>query len=217
MKKILFLFTFCFAVNSKLSAYPLLYTKFYLVEEKGNDFRFGLFSEWAMGTGGRGPRVVATTTLQCNDTLYVKALYRLPNIFAASWSYSLDSLDCSLPSSDIHYINVSSNEIYMGDTTWNLFDSTFILSSTAVIKEPSSDKKLSIYPNPANQYIKVQSTEWQKMVICNEMGQIVIQQEQYKGKTEHIDIHSLSTGHYFLSLFDNERKRIGIANFYKQD
>jgi hypothetical protein len=119
------------------------------------EYRFYLYSEFAFGAGGGGPRVVAHLLQKSNDTLFVKALYNTGGVWLGSYSSSRDTIEYTKSDPDINYFNISSNvyEQMWGypstDTAWNLFDSTFAIGPTG-LAEFAGSPGLLIFPNPSN-------------------------------------------------------------------
>jgi len=69
-------------------------------------------------------------------------------------------------------------------------------------------KNIVIYPNPANNYIKVlsENNSQQKYIIYNNSGQLI----KTGSDSKQIDISNLSKGFYYLILEDKKERSIGI-------
>jgi hypothetical protein len=71
--------------------------------------------------------------------------------------------------------------------------------------DDNSIKKLSVYPNPANNYVKI-STEniISKVQLFNIIGKKVLETKSLKNNS--LNISSLKNGVYFLKIYDANNK-----------
>ena len=82
-------------------------------------------------------------------------------------------------------------------------------SSTVSLSENKSLKEISIYPNPANNLLYVESaTEAGHMMIYNIKSGIELTQTLGQTEIQTIDISSLSPGIYFLKIGEKTKKFI---------
>ena len=68
---------------------------------------------------------------------------------------------------------------------------------------------LNVYPNPAMDYLQIEA-DFNEVVITNFIGQEALILRDVKGTR--IDISSLESGLYFITLYNNS-KYIGMAKF----
>ncbi|MDI1235205.1 MAG: T9SS type A sorting domain-containing protein [bacterium] len=74
-------------------------------------------------------------------------------------------------------------------------------------------KKLNLYPNPANSFISIASSEdYHSVLVYNDMGQ----QVATFGNIETISIEDWNKGLYFLQIKDQNNQVIETASFLKQ-
>ena len=72
----------------------------------------------------------------------------------------------------------------------------------------ANNSRLTIYPNPANEFINVQSKSTNdKLILIDILGNEIIKQ-QLNSKLNKIDIHSLSSGVYFIKVGNESLKFI---------
>lgn len=95
-----------------------------------------------------------------------------------------------------------------GDTIpvfWQTFgDSTLLLMG---IKEIENLNVFQIYPNPAINYITIQSPQNSTIDILNIQGQTILQRPLQQGKTD-INISDLVKGVYILRLLSNDKMEV---------
>lgn len=84
----------------------------------------------------------------------------------------------------------------------------FMTSLTGV--ETSDDNSISMFPNPANDYIKVSGEHIGKVIICNALGQ-VMQQYAMNGNETIIPTSSFPEGIYFIKTDNGTVRRFVIA------
>jgi hypothetical protein len=77
--------------------------------------------------------------------------------------------------------------------------STLIDLSSSLISIPGNDRKISLYPNPAREYIYLDGIENGAILIYNPEGRLVRQQEIYS-RGERIAVSELPQGIYFLKV-----------------
>lgn len=184
----------------------------------GTEFKFYLYSEFAFGAGGGGPRVAAHLVEKSHDTVFIKALYNTGGVWLGSYSSSNDTIVYTNTDVDTKYFNVSSNayskwdEFSSSDTAWNLFDSTFAIGPTGVIETPGGQETY-IFPNPSKGALTIarrgvipnatqQNGEALHAVIYNLLGRVVYQ-EQLRFLNNEAEIRlQVSKGNYILELSD---------------
>lgn len=184
----------------------------------GNVYIFYLYSEFAFGGGGEGPKVKGHLVEKSNDTVFIKAIYNTGGVWAGFYSSSRDTINYIETGSGIRYYNVSSNaysqmwEFPSSDTAWNLFDSTFAIGPTGVIETPGGQHTY-IYPNPSKGALTIarrgaipnamqQNGEALHAVIYNLLGRVVYQ-EQVRFLNNEAEIRlQVSKGNYILELID---------------
>ena len=70
-----------------------------------------------------------------------------------------------------------------------------------------------IYPNPASVYVSIDFGDgWQdytNILVYDLTGAIVLRKTRIAGEIVQVDIESLKSGTYFVSLVSNDGKRIG--------
>lgn len=129
----------------------------------GAEYKFYLYSEFAFGAGGGGPRVAAHLVEQSNDTVFIKALYNTGGVWLGSYSSSRDTIVYTNTDVATKYFNVSSNayskwdEFSSTDTAWNLFDSTFVTSPTG-LTDIAGNGAVSVFPNPSGGNFTIAAT-----------------------------------------------------------
>lgn len=80
-------------------------------------------------------------------------------------------------------------------------DSSF---DNLAIKDQTNKLKLNIYPNPANEFVNVNSSENAKSILVfNTIGEIVFEKEN-PSENEKIDLTSFNSGIYFIQLKNEE-------------
>lgn len=95
------------------------------------------------------------------------------------------------------YIEGSTYKIYTADKAFNYSNELVIAESTASVDELFSSK-VSIYPNPASQFINITSNvDINKVEVYNILGKKVLSTLNFKGN---LDVSSLSKGMYMLKL-----------------
>jgi hypothetical protein len=103
---------------------------------------------------------------------------------------------------------------FPADEAWNTMDgagkvsfSTDEVEWTAIINKEVA--RFSVYPNPAMDYLQIDAT-FNEVVITNIIGQEALILRDVKGTK--IDISSLESGLYFISLYNNN-KYVGTTKF----
>ena len=93
------------------------------------------------------------------------------------------------------------------------YDDAFIArytqNSTSVLYEPILDN-ISVYPNPASNYIEIKTSKGSDFQIFNMLGEIVLSVEQTPPYVQRIDISKLSHGIYFLKIGNRVEKFVKI-------
>jgi len=81
---------------------------------------------------------------------------------------------------------------------------TFLPICSGINEENSIENIVSVYPNPANNNITIESLQKSTIEILNIQGQTILQQKIQQGKTD-IDISSLAKGIYILRVTSNDK------------
>jgi hypothetical protein len=189
----------------------------------GNNYTFYLLSYFSYGSGGSSPKITLVQSFKSHDTVFIKALYDTRGTWAAMGSMNYDSIKYTNSFSDVHYINVSSNAIrniideFHTDTLWNLYDTTFKISTSGITNIPNNNESWSIYPNPASNVLHLPLKDWDHLLIYNEMGQVLFRHSKSALKNELIDISMLHNGLYFICFYDDYKNRLGATLFFKQN
>ena len=189
----------------------------------GNDYTFYLNSYFPFGAGsGGGPKISWVYTSVSNDTVFIQPLYDHRGSWSTFFSSSFDSCKYTNTNTSINYFNVSSNYVtkFGSDTTkvdldtfWNQHDTTFYIG-TASIKEQNAVKVLSIYPNPTSTAISLPIAA-NELLVYNNYGQVVLQAKDIAAQ-QSIPVNQLSSGLYFVAVFDKEKNKVGAGKFYKE-
>jgi hypothetical protein len=74
------------------------------------------------------------------------------------------------------------------------------MSSVVDVKENQISKDLIIYPNPARDYIEIQSSEGARITIYNSIGEIVLSVQQTYSSFQRINVNTLVSGIYFIKV-----------------
>jgi hypothetical protein len=210
MKKLLLgiLILVCFSSISK--AQPVLGTDYFYKLKGSNEYTFYLFTSFSFGSGGGCPNMNYVKIEKSNDTIYLKAVYDARGAWAAMGCDDFDSIKYTYTDMTINYINVSTNiakfasDYVHTDTTWNLFDSTFLVGK-AGIKNQSNASGFSIYPNPSNGKMIVSASNIPKGVIkasiYDVLGRLVYQSTlSFKDNKAELLIPTNSSAVYILEL-----------------
>ena len=99
------------------------------------------------------------------------------------------------------------------DTLKNLYDTTFYIG-TAGNKDQNAVKALTIYPNPTSTYISLPIAA-SELRIYNTYGQVVVQTNNVATQ-QPITVAQLSSGLYYIAVYDKERNKVGVGKFYKE-
>jgi hypothetical protein len=100
-----------------------------------------------------------------------------------------------------------------------LLDATKAFSNrTAIQTNEQEDQNITIYPNPAANFLYVRShnPEPSLITIENLLGQIVFQEKRDPKTHNEIDISSLDEGSYIVSIYTNKKtiiKKLIIDHF----
>jgi hypothetical protein len=85
-----------------------------------------------------------------------------------------------------------------------IFDDFYNETTPATAIDNKTAKAFSVFPNPADNNITVQSENTvSKVSIRSMLGQDLISRQVEKSGTIHVDVSSLATGFYFVTVFDN--------------
>jgi hypothetical protein len=102
-----------------------------------------------------------------------------------------------------NYAGFASQTLTTGTTieTTNTVSSTCIL--TTALNENTSSSSIKIYPNPANDFIKITESNIQSIKIINASGQIVYQTTYLQNTTNQlISVGEFANGLYIVEIFD---------------
>jgi len=89
------------------------------------------------------------------------------------------------------------NDLYIGTYGGGVYKSLGLVTS---IKEKLTRSSINIYPNPANDIITISNRTSLKVIeIYNSVGLLVL-----KTQLQHINITNLSTGFYYIKIFQND-------------
>jgi hypothetical protein len=83
------------------------------------------------------------------------------------------------------------------------------------LKEFDQKDQIVIYPNPASDYISIQSYENTIIQIYNSTGQLLLS-DKTNSTISQIKVSSFPSGVYFVSLLDEEGFSIGKLKFLKR-
>ena len=138
---------------------------------------------WAKSAGGT-----------VSDEAFSVAVNPSGNIYLAGWfnSPSLAFDTTTLITSEGSYFLVK------------LKDTLLITNVPSLLNKNNG---LTVYPNPANNNLTIETTEKATIEILNIQGQIIIQQTVQQGKTD-IDISGLAKGVYILRLCSNDKTEV---------
>ncbi len=95
------------------------------------------------------------------------------------------------------FTNDGKRDLFLGMQTGGLF--YFVNDSTAIDLEINKENnELAIYPNPANNFINVETNIKSQILIYSSIGQLVMNKKIYGTST--LDISYLSKGYYLLNI-----------------
>jgi hypothetical protein len=200
-----------FIGNIVANAQPVLGSKYFYKLNGSDAYTFYVYTGFSFGSSGGCPNINYVKIQKSNDTLYLKAVYNIWGGWAAMGCDDFDSIKYTHTDMTINYINVSTNTANYSppdyktiDTTWNLFDSTFLVGK-ANIKNQSTASDLSIYPNPSNGKIIVSASNIPKGVIqasiYDLLGRLVYQSAlSLKDNKAELSIPSNNGAIYILEL-----------------
>ena len=132
----------------------------------------------------------------------------------ASYNYGNNwiSINNGLSGSPVLSLCSSGNYLYAGINAGGVWKRP--LSEILATKEINNDESnISVYPNPAINYLTIETLLKSTFDILNIQGQIVLQQPLQKGKTK-IDIEGLAKGIYILKL--NHCSKIIVTKIVKE-
>jgi len=106
--------------------------------------------------------------------------------------------------------NIEKNIVYYkkGDEEWG------VPQIIVGMDELSDKNKFSIFPNPASDFININTKEKSEIQIFNSTGQLILSQNANSINTR-LDISDFSTGVYFLNIMDEDGLIIGKSKFLK--
>ena len=77
----------------------------------------------------------------------------------------------------------------------------------SVLSNQNSEPEISIFPNPANGTITINSNEIIKSYeLINNLGQIIINEDNINSKTTNISSDKLLSGIYFIKIYCNNNR-----------
>ncbi|MCC6187092.1 MAG: T9SS type A sorting domain-containing protein [Chitinophagaceae bacterium] len=222
MKKLFVLFMVILAFHKDVAGQKIGFSAFSYANS-GMDYSFYIASSFAYGSGTNGPRVKFTYFNKSNDTVFIKALYDPTGIFWSTFfSTTFDTVRYANPYTDVNYFHVSTSIVngytdasgmYVKDTVWNQFDTTFYVG-TSGIEEQNTVKALAIYPNPTRAFISL-AIAASELLIYNTYGKVVLQTNNVAAQ-QPIPVVLLSGGLYYIAVYDKEQHKIGVGKFYKE-
>ncbi|MGL5891542.1 MAG: aryl-sulfate sulfotransferase, partial [Bacteroidia bacterium] len=114
------------------------------------------------------------------------------------------------------YSGFSANPLVTGSILENVNVVSAACSLSLSVTNPEIDEQFTAFPNPARDYITVQASDIEQVVLINATGQIVYR-SQYSGNLTQAEIPTagLPNGLYFLAVYVNEHRKtckIIIAN-----
>jgi len=83
------------------------------------------------------------------------------------------------------------------------------------LDEITADSEIQIHPNPASDYINIQSQESAVIQIYNSIGQLLLSQKTNSTNSQ-IEVFSFPAGVYFVNLLNDEGLNIGKSKFLKK-
>lgn len=191
----------------------------YSYKKVANDYTFYVFTYCSFGYGSNCMDIGLTQFKKSNDTIYVHVYYDLRPYFPLVGGYDYDSVKYTNKDLGINYFTVTTNYFDNpgvppeDDTTRNLYDTTFYVGTSSV-KEQNVIKVLSIYPNPTNTSISLPIAA-SELIVYNTFGQVVLQSKDIAAQ-QSIPVNQLSSGLYFVAVFDKEKNKVGAGKFYKE-
>lgn len=219
MKKLnIFLFVVAFFSASNCSS-KILDISIFDYSNVLNDYKFHIYSFFTSGAPGACPKVKWKEVYKSNDTIYINALYDVRGMWPLMGCGASDYVFHTNTYSDVKYYTITSGYIKgpsatpEKDTLRNEFDTTFYIGPTS-IKEQNEIKNLSIYPNPTSTVISLPISV-NELLVYNIFGQVVVQEKEIIAQ-QSIPVHQLSSGLYFVAIFDKEKNKIGAGKFYKE-
>ena len=190
-----------------------------------NEYKFYINSSFSFGAGSIGcPKVAFVFSKKINDTIYIEGLYDFRDrVWPFLGCNSRDTINYINLFGGVNYFNISTGSIsnirddsgvfILSDTLWNQFDTTFYVG-TSNIKEQNAVKALTIYPNPASSSISLPIAA-SELRIYNTYGQVVVQTNNVATQ-QPITVAQLSSGLYYIAVYDKERNKVGVGKFYKE-
>ncbi len=143
------------------------------------------------------------TNFQNLGDRYVGCKFKLGSNIHYGWVRVSFSSDKTLTVKDYAYESTPNKLINAGKRSETL--------STSVI---NYEKIISIYPNPANNFITIKSrfqTNNSKVIIYDLSGKLIVEYI-LSNNVNDIDISKLETGIYIVNIFDEYNKKIGQQN-----
>ena len=95
----------------------------------------------------------------------------------------------------------------------NTAEITMVVSSCTGINEVSNTASFTVYPNPTNSTLTINTKAiYSSIQIVNTLGQLIFTKE----KSTSLNVSSLPSGIYFIQLLDNKGSIIGKEKFVKE-
>lgn len=138
----------------------------------------------------------------------VQSAAKTDGIFTAKWKAPATNLGTI----KFYFTGLAINQNGRDDGDNNAFSQLSIYGpSSSSSSEPATDNYL-LFPNPANDIIKIQSEEVQKVSFISLMGNVLpFMVENQK----EIDIQALSKGAYIVILYDEDGNKLKAHRFIK--
>lgn len=178
-----------------------------------SEHKFIFITSFSLGSADNCPPVVNTEISLINDTLFVKNFYDIrgawpfyfceqTNEYFYNQFIPLQAKYIKMSTNIITYDEYDPNDIMI---VYDVYYKIFDLSST--LAPPSkATEKISIYPNPVNNVILINSDKkLESYSIFNSIGQLI--EERKIEDKNYINIGHLSAGLYCIVLQDRNQKR----------
>ena len=189
--------------------YELVGSMEYVFDAYGN-FVEELFASMEYGFDAFGNPVVELRTKERNEYTYNNSFafgdLVLPNVFFESEFDNLIYSEYYLPFAVFNHMLIESNYYYSYDGTWDLEEKHHLYYSEFQSVSGANDKfveKVKIYPNPATDFIYIDTSLPAAVEILNMQGSQLMKIIASSAKTK-IDLSSIPPGVYLLKM-DSEK------------
>lgn len=191
-----------------------------------NEYRFIFNTSFSIGFGQTCPPFINHTITILDNTLQVKAYYDVTGSWPQSGCDRYDTIiyNNTIPS-NINYIEMSTNAIGYNITPpytpttqsyENVYSQVFNLSALSNVSFENDINNIVVYPNPNQGSFSITNNcDFQKIVIVNNLGQIVKNFE--KSKSGNYDFIDIQGGIYYLVFYDINNKRIKSSKILKSN